>query len=280
MKAFISYSQRDKRLREDFEKHLSNLGRAKVLQSWHDRKITAGSEWKGRIDHHLNSADIIFPLISADFMASDYCWDVELTRAVERHNKGEARVIPVLLRPVDWQDAPFAKFQVLPRNAKPVTTWRNRDAAFLDVITGIRIVINEITRKDKYLVSEHNIEKDYVVVELRNSNATPVEALWQTSRRTIEEIRYRFPLVKSIDACMEGVVLALMVPRRYSNQVQSALNNSMGSLITAEVIETELSDYININYKFISLILSREAMDEIRDSNVRYHKAPMKDTSR
>ncbi len=103
------------------------------------------NEWAGEIDQHLNSAQVILLLVSASFLASDYCYDVELKRAMERHEAGEARVIPVILRPVDWHDAPFGKLQALPRNAKPVTRWTDRDEAFADVARGIRAAVESIS---------------------------------------------------------------------------------------------------------------------------------------
>lgn len=101
-------------------------------------KISAGTEWKDQIDARLDSADLILLLVSPDFLASDYCYDVELQRALERHIAGEARVIPIIVRPVDWHEAPFAKLQALPRDGKPISTWARRDEAYKDVVTGIR----------------------------------------------------------------------------------------------------------------------------------------------
>jgi hypothetical protein len=130
---FISYAHADELLRQDLEKHLSMLQRQGLISSWNDRKLVPGIDWAKDINIHLNSASIILPLISPDFLASDYCYGIEMRRALERHEAEHARVIPVLLRPVDWQDAPFAKLQVLPTNAKPTTKWRNRDEAFSNV---------------------------------------------------------------------------------------------------------------------------------------------------
>jgi hypothetical protein len=115
-----------------------------VIREWYDREITAGTEWKGQIDQHFNSAGVILLLISADFLASDYCYDVEMKRALERHDQGEARVIPVILRPVDWKGAPFGKLQALPTDAKPVNSWNNRDEAFTDVARGIRQAVGQL----------------------------------------------------------------------------------------------------------------------------------------
>jgi hypothetical protein len=141
---FFSYAHKDKRLRDQLETHLSSLKRQNIITGWHDRKIAAGTEWKDRIDEHLESARIILLLVSADFLASEYCYNVELKRALERHEAGEARVIPVILRPCDWQTAPFGKLQALPTDAKPVTEWSSRDRAFQIVAEGIRKVVKEV----------------------------------------------------------------------------------------------------------------------------------------
>lgn len=87
-------------------------------------------------------------LVSADFLSSDYCYDIEMSRALERHASGSARVIPVILRACDWADARFGKLQALPKNAKPVTSWRNMDEALTDVAKGIRLVISEMQSED------------------------------------------------------------------------------------------------------------------------------------
>jgi O-acetyl-ADP-ribose deacetylase (regulator of RNase III) len=142
---FISYSHKDKRLREELEKHLVILRRQNVIEMWHDRMITAGSEWQGAIDEHLMSARLVLLLVSSDFIASDYCYDVEMTCALKRHELRQTRVIPVILRPVMWDKAPFAKLQALPTDGKAVTTWENLDAALDDVARGIRAAVESMT---------------------------------------------------------------------------------------------------------------------------------------
>jgi hypothetical protein len=144
IEVFFSYAHEDEKLRDQLEKHLKLLQRDGVITTWHDREITAGSEWAGQIDQRLNSADIILLLISADFMASDYCHDVELKRAIERHEANEAVVIPIIVRPVDWTGASFSKLQALPKNAKPITRWPDRDEAWLNVAQGIRKVAEKL----------------------------------------------------------------------------------------------------------------------------------------
>ena len=139
IEVFYSYAHEDEGLVKELRKHLSILKRQGVIRDWYDREITAGTEWKGQIDQHLNSAGVILLLVSADFLASDYCYDVEMTRALERHDQGEARVIPVLLRPVEgWQRAPFGKLQSRADRWETRDQLDNRDEAFTDVARGIR----------------------------------------------------------------------------------------------------------------------------------------------
>src|SRR5437879_5129309 len=131
LKLFYSYAHKDERWRKKIETHLIMLQRQGYIVSWHDRNITAGATWANEIDTHLTTADIILLLISPDFLASKYCYSVEMISAMERHYAGEARVIPIILRPTHWKGAPFEQLQALPSNAQPVRRWQDRDEAFL-----------------------------------------------------------------------------------------------------------------------------------------------------
>ncbi len=143
---FFSYSHKDELLRDELAKHLSLLQRDGTISAWHDRQISAGSEWANDIDSNLNAADLILLLISSDFLASDYCHQIELKRAIDRHEKGEARVIPIILRPCRWQSAWFSKLQLLPKNGEPVTKWADRDDAFTNIVEGIERAIGEMLK--------------------------------------------------------------------------------------------------------------------------------------
>ncbi len=138
LEVFVSYAREDESLRAELDQHLSLLVRQGWIRPWHQREIAAGDEWRGQIDERLGAADLILLLVSSSFLGSDYCFDVESRRALERHVRGEARVIPVIVRPCDWATAPFAELQPLPEDGKPVTTWDNRDEAWLDVVRGLR----------------------------------------------------------------------------------------------------------------------------------------------
>ncbi len=188
-KLFYSYSHGDETLRDELEKHLSILKRQDVISAWHDRKISAGEEWKGEIDEHLDKAHVILLLISSDFLASDYCYDLEMNRAIERHERREARVIPVILRPCDWHYAPFARLQALPNDAKPVTKWDDRDDAFLDVAKGIRKVAEEFSKTAPHRTTPPPRASLWNVPFPRNPFFTGREKVLQDLRESLTQAR-------------------------------------------------------------------------------------------
>lgn len=137
-KVFFSYSHKDETLRDQLETHLAMLKNQGLIDSWHDRRILAGSELDDAIFAELEVADVILLLISADFLASTYCFSKEMRRAMERHEEGTARVIPVILRACDWQGAPFGKLMAAPKDGRPVRSWPDMDEAFADVALQVR----------------------------------------------------------------------------------------------------------------------------------------------
>ncbi|GAB4562791.1 MAG: hypothetical protein Tsb0020_11400 [Haliangiales bacterium] len=139
---FYSYCHADEARRDRLETHLKLLQRQGRIASWHDRRITPGSDWSQAIDQHLEAADIILLLVSADFLASDYCWSVETKRALERHHAGSARVIPIILRSCDWHQATFGRLQALPGDGKPVSQWDDEDDAWTEIARALRELID------------------------------------------------------------------------------------------------------------------------------------------
>lgn len=142
---FFAYSHQDEILRNQLEVHLAALKRQGIIEAWHDRRILAGEEFNSAISDKLETANIILLLISPDFIASDYCYNIEMKRAMERHSTKESIIIPVILRPCDWHDMPFSKIQAVPKDAKPVVMWPNIDEAFLDIIQSIKKVLKTTT---------------------------------------------------------------------------------------------------------------------------------------
>lgn len=146
LRLFYCYAREDKLLRDTLGRHLGNLKRQELIMDWHDRDINAGQEWAKEVDTNLNAADIILLLISTDFVQSEYCYSIEMKRALERHENGTAKVIPIFLRPGDYEGAPFSKLQGLPTDAIAITDrkWHNRDEAFYNVVQGLRKIVGQL----------------------------------------------------------------------------------------------------------------------------------------
>lgn len=147
IKLFFSYSHKDEGLRDQLAVHLSAMKRQGVIDDWHDRSMLAGDHIDATIKAAMERADIVLLLVSPDFIASDYCYDVEMTQAVQRHIEGRCRTIPVILRPCDWHGTPFGKLLATPRDGKAVTLWRNLDEAFVDVARSIRAAAEDMRRR-------------------------------------------------------------------------------------------------------------------------------------
>lgn len=142
-KVFISYAHEDENYKDDLKKHLKALERLKKIKVWDDRSINAGSEWNAEIMTALKESEIILLLISPDFIASDFCMDKELEISIERHDNGTARVIPIIIRNCDWTEFVFSKLQALPKNAKPIKEFSNKDEAYTFISKQIKKVLEE-----------------------------------------------------------------------------------------------------------------------------------------
>lgn len=144
LRVFLSYSHNDEAIKDELVKHLSPLKRLSLIEEWHDRQLKAGEEWDKSISKNLESADIILLLVSIDFVNSAYCYDIELDKALELHDQKRAVVVPIILRNCLWQHTPFAKIQALPRDAKAVNSWADRDEALANVAEGIKAVADTL----------------------------------------------------------------------------------------------------------------------------------------
>ncbi|MBK1680763.1 toll/interleukin-1 receptor domain-containing protein [Rhodocyclus tenuis] len=147
-KLFFSYSHKDEELRNELEIHLALLKRQGVISSWHDRRITAGYDIDKAIDAELESSRIILLLVSAHFLASDYCFEKEMARALEKHDEGSATVIPVILHPCDWHSAPFSGLRATPTDGKAISMYANRHEALAIVAKDVREAANRAVLKE------------------------------------------------------------------------------------------------------------------------------------
>jgi hypothetical protein len=156
LRVFCGYAHEDNALFQKLKTALAVLIRQDAVNVWHDGDLLPGAHWESEIERELNTADIILLLVSPAFMASDYCWSKEMQWAITRHTTGEARVIPILLKPTPgWEATPLGALQALPTDAKPITAWNSRDKALADVVNGLRRAIEAVQKEDRYPVKEY-----------------------------------------------------------------------------------------------------------------------------
>jgi hypothetical protein len=246
---FISYSHKDEALRRELDNHLKPLIREKVIEAWHDRQIDAGKVWPKEIEEKLNKADMILLLISSDFVASDYCNTIEMEQALQRHEKGEAIIVPVILRTCDWENEKFAKFQAFPTDAKAITAWEDKDAAFTDVARGIRQVAKNLYTKRKQKIEQKNAAQaeDKAKVEEPSQYNKIEEAPKTTSIDTAKNVDCPYGLFyygprKSLrhEDVFQDFVIVRNVPQGNVNAVQWLwADTRAGSTISASVVNGE-----------------------------------------
>jgi len=196
LRIFCSYSHKDEEHLNELRTWLRGLEQQELIEWWHDREIVPSWEWEEAIDKNLRSAEIIILLVTPDFMGSDYVYEKEIRRAVERHDSGEARLIPVIVRPADWEWARFGKVQVLPKDARPITTWDNRDEGWLDVVRGIRRAVEDLKNEpgDKRTTQPGNGQEQYLLLRYREG----VELAWADGKLDSREVEWLRNLANTI----------------------------------------------------------------------------------
>ena len=144
VKVFLSYAHEDEAYKTELDKHLAVQKRGEKIQVWNDRELKAGKFIHDEIDEHLTESDLIILLLSADFFDSEYCYCVEMQKAIQLNEKGENIIIPVIVRPCDWLDSPLKQIVALPQDGKPINMWENQDEAYMNIVQGIKEAIAEI----------------------------------------------------------------------------------------------------------------------------------------
>lgn len=159
-RVFVSYSHADEAERVRLDVHLAPLAREGLIDLWCSRIIAPGSDWQRDIENEIEHADIVILLVTADFVASAYCFEKELATALRRHREGGVRIVPVLVKPVDFAHMPFGRFQALPRDLRPISTWDDADVAWLEVAHGVRELVEDIYRSRTVFPNQRNGSRD------------------------------------------------------------------------------------------------------------------------
>jgi len=199
-KAFISYSHQDERALERLHAHFATLRREGILSVWYDREILAGGSIDREIASHLSQADLFLALVSPDFLASSYCYDQEMAKALERHAEGTLRVVPIIVEPCDWKTTPLGKLKALPNDGRAISTWTNENIAYLDVVTELRRLTSEQQPKrnneaDKKSVTSstregkrYRIKKEFDPIDRDDFRHKAFLAIQEFFRGSVEEL--------------------------------------------------------------------------------------------
>ncbi len=203
MKAFISYSHRDEAMLDRFHTHLAMLRREGGIDEWHDRNILVGGAIDREIDRELASCEIFIALVSPDFLNSGYCYEKEMTKAIERQKAGSVAIVPVILEHCDWKSSPLSQFKAAPRDGKPVSEWTNKDAAWLDVISELRKLVNRETFRNRDMpdaaavvkgienpatASKYRVKKTFDQIDREDYRAEAFEVIRAFFEKSCEEI--------------------------------------------------------------------------------------------
>jgi len=252
VKIFCSYAHEDQLFARQLKKHFALLERLYPWFFWTDTEISAGEEWEQTIQEHLNTAQIILLLISPDFMASDYCYSKEMKRAMERHEQKEARVIPILIRPVAlWEKAPFGKLHVLPEDGKPITDryWHTTDDA-----------LSEVVKKITQALVPHAGEYEASTTSIANSSLPqPTSPLPIVSDRSVVLVDEELTRLARPQAESEQLsTTALYLPETRSRGLALASNSS----IQKEGVSVKIFGYQQDAYQFLIDMIERYGAKE------------------
>lgn len=255
LRLFISYAREDEFHRLELEKRLKQLHREGLVETWHDRKLLGGDEWKQQIEQHLQESDVILLLVSPDFLYSDYCYDTEMKQAVARHEQGTATVIPIIVRPSDWKTTPIGIIQslALPRISDAVSTCANPDVAWLNISDGIR----EITEKEniKFRISDKSTEAEEFVEVPNESLCIFSEKLNRTGKL--------HRLVTHYSGFDERIVHASKLEFQEQRVIEHKSLQTSGNLSPGSVVLT-LSEYVVKNFakNIVSVSLYRVIIEQ------------------
>ncbi|MEM6899563.1 MAG: toll/interleukin-1 receptor domain-containing protein [Pseudomonadota bacterium] len=200
MRIFISYSHKDKQALDRLHVHLASLRRQNLISQWFDREILAGDDIDEEISIELEQADLFLLLVSPDFIASDYCIERELERAIERHDAGLARVVPVIIEPCDWASMPrLRRLKAVPDAGKPVSEWANQNTAYLNVAQEVRRICEQekprspvhsdnASENQPNVASRYRVKRDFDEIDRSDFRDEAFSITKEYFRRAIEEI--------------------------------------------------------------------------------------------
>jgi hypothetical protein len=199
MKAFVSYSHPDSHWLDILHKHLANLQREGIIDAWTDQQIPAGGSLEQQIGAALRSSELFIALLSPDYIASNYCYTQEFKEALQRQEAGTIIIVPVIVEPCDWLNTPFSQFKAVPKDGKPVSTWENKNTAFLDVVQNLRKLISmgvvpgggktpNVPKSPTGMSRNYRVQKDFDSIEKMDFVEQTFQEVKELLKRYIDEI--------------------------------------------------------------------------------------------
>lgn len=271
LKIFYCYSHVDEVIRDELQKHTKMLERRGIITNWHDRKILPSQTWDKEISEKLSESDIVILIISADFISSDYCFEVEMQEALKLHKEGKLRIIPVCARTCDWKDAPFSHIQGLPLDMKPIMSegWHNSDEAYYNVVDGLKQLIEDILQEEELAESIISSEEEYVDVEIKINKK--FESFSDTERENIVDGISKFLklnkkiVIKSVKS--GSVIITTRLSRNNVDKLQLEVKEGTSldhlKIVDVSIIQSSTSDLDYADLRIAVLVL-RGANHKVR----------------
>ena len=170
IKLFISYAHEDQEYLDRLLIQLASMQRKNLIENWSDKAIAAGDKWDDAIKRAIEEASIVLFLVSPHFLASDYIHAVEVQKAIAQSQLDQSVIVPIIIRPCDFEDSDLSDFQALPKGAKAISTYQIADVAWLEVEKGLKqVILYRQTGGD--LVNLFNNDSDPPIIPL-NANLT------------------------------------------------------------------------------------------------------------
>lgn len=194
--AFISYSHADEHTVKRLLTHMSQLKRDGLLNAWYDEEILSGDKLGESINQELEKADLFLAIISADYLNSGYCFDIEFKRALEMSEQGSLRIVPIIAQPCDWQHSPFKDYKAIPKDGKAISEFTSESNALLNVISELRRLVSTSSTQPKDTKQQYNsapgrtykIKQDFDAVDLLNFRDEGFADIYDFFKEAVEEI--------------------------------------------------------------------------------------------
>ncbi len=239
--AFISYSHADTKHLERLHKHMAQLHRDGVFETWTDHAIVPGSNLDGEVFTALHASQVFIALVSPDYLASNYCYEKEFEEAQKLEAEGRLHIVPVIAEPCDWLSSPLKSRMALPKDGKPIPEWTNENVAYLNVIQGLRAVATSTCKKTLGPAGERDaadvrgrrlkIKQEFDTIQRRDFADEAFRVIRDYFKTSCEELNQAEDLRARFESMSDNSFTCTVVNRGYKGDRDAhiTVHNSKGS---------------------------------------------------